>query len=124
MADTGVGIAPENLPRIFDPFFTTKPAGKGTGLGLAMVFGIVKQHEGWIECTSQPGHGACFDVYLPAHTGPVEAATAVAPSATLAAGRGEAVLLADDNEMLRSLGATILRQHGYQVLLAEDGQDA
>ena len=66
VADTGSGIAPENLPRIFDPFFTTKQPGKGTGLGLAMVFGIVKQHEGWVECRSEPGRGACFDVYLPA----------------------------------------------------------
>ncbi len=123
-ADTGCGVAPENLPRIFDPFFTTKQPGKGTGLGLAMVFGIVKQHEGWVECLSELGRGACFDVYLPALTGPAAAAPAVAPSAALTAGRGEVVLLADDNEMLRSLGATILRHHGYRVLLAEDGQEA
>ena len=123
-ADTGSGIAPENLPRIFDPFFTTKQPGKGTGLGLAMVFGIVKQHEGWVECRSEPGRGACFDVYLPALPGTAAAAPAVAPSAALTAGRGEVVLLADDNELLRSLGATILRHHGYRVLLAEDGQEA
>jgi signal transduction histidine kinase len=66
VADTGAGVAAENLPRIFDPFFTTKAPGKGTGLGLAMVFGIIKQHEGWIECHSEVGRGACFDVYLPA----------------------------------------------------------
>ena len=124
VADTGTGIAPENLPRVFDPFFTTKQPGKGTGLGLAMVFGIIKQHEGWVECRSEPGRGACFDVYLPAREAPAEAAPAVAPSIALTAGRGEVVLLADDNEMLRSLGATILRHHGYHVMLAEDGQQA
>ncbi|HVS40566.1 MAG TPA: ATP-binding protein, partial [Gemmataceae bacterium] len=123
VADTGTGIAPEDLPQIFDPFFTTKQPGKGTGLGLAMVFGIVKQHEGWIECRSEPGRGACFDVYLPALAG-AQAGPAVAPSTALTAGSGETVLLADDNEMLRSLGATILRRHSYRVLLAEDGQAA
>jgi PAS domain S-box-containing protein len=123
VADTGTGIAAEDLPRIFDPFFTTKAPGKGTGLGLAMVFGIVKQHEGWIECSSKFGRGACFDVYLPRLAAPAEAAPVVA-SAVLQAGRGETVLLADDNEMLRSLGATILRQHGYRVLLAVDGKEA
>ncbi len=124
VADTGTGIAPENLPRIFDPFFTTKPQGKGTGLGLAMVFGIVKQHEGWVECRSEPGRGATFDVYLPALSAPAAVAPPVAPSAALATGRGEVVLLADDNEMLRALGATILRRHGYRPLLAQDGQEA
>ena len=63
--DEGHGIPPEVLPRIYDPFFTTKEVGKGTGLGLAVVFGIVKQHRGWIECRSVVGQGACFDVYLP-----------------------------------------------------------
>ena len=63
--DGGHGIPPEILPRIFDPFFTTKEVGKGTGLGLSVVFGIVKQHRGWIECRSTVGAGTCFDVYLP-----------------------------------------------------------
>jgi signal transduction histidine kinase len=65
--DTGHGIPPEILPRIFDPFFTTKEQGKSAGLGLAMVFGIVKQHQGWIECASTVGAGTCFTVYLPRH---------------------------------------------------------
>ena len=126
VADTGVGISVENLPRIFDPFFTTKQLGKGTGLGLAMVFGIVKQHDGWIECRSEAGRGACFDVYLPrlAEGATVDASPPSAPSATLKSGLGQSVLLVDDNEMFASLGGAILRQHGYNVLLAEDGPDA
>ena len=124
VADTGVGILAENLPRIFDPFFTTKPSGKGTGLGLAMVFGIVKQHDGWVECRSEAGRGACFDVYLPRLENAAPAEAAAEPPASGKPGRGEVVLLADDNEMLRSLGAAMLKNNGYRVLLAEDGQQA
>jgi CheY-like chemotaxis protein len=134
VADTGTGVAPELLPRIFDPFFTTKPPGKGTGLGLAMVFGIVKQHEGWVECRSEPGRGTRFDVYLPAHEGPAgpspapavapTAAPAVAPPAAPGEGGGRSVLVADDNDLLRALATTILRRHGYRALAARDGLEA
>ena len=123
VADTGTGIPRELMPRIFDPFFTTKPPGKGTGLGLAMVFGIIKQHQGWVECHSDPGRGTRFDIYLPRlEGGSVPAAPAPAPAA--ARGGTETVLLADDNLMLRNLASAVLRSHGFQVVLAEDGQEA
>jgi PAS domain S-box-containing protein len=121
VSDTGCGIPAEVRERIFEPFFTTKGPGKGTGLGLAMVFGIVQQHRGWVECASEVGRGTCFDVYLPRVPAAAEApAAAPAPPA---AGR-ETVLLVDDEEMIRKLGGAILRRYGYEVLLAEDGQRA
>jgi len=67
--DNGQGIAPEVLPHIFEPFFTTKPPGQGTGLGLATVYGIIRQHNGWVECASRQGQGVCFDIYLPRANG-------------------------------------------------------
>ncbi len=123
VSDTGMGIPAEVRPRIFEPFFTTKGPGQGTGLGLAMVFGIVTQHQGWIECASDTGHGTRFDIYLPRHlegaATPTSAAPAPAPS-----GGTETLLLVDDEAMIRNLGRTILQRYGYRVLLAEDGQQA
>ncbi len=120
--DTGHGIPAEILPRIFDPYFTTKEAGKGTGLGLAMVFGIVKQHQGWIVCRSEPGQGACFEVYLPRYRGGPAADAPAGPAAP--AGGSETVLLVDDNPLIRDVGRLILESYGYRVLLAEDGARA
>jgi PAS domain S-box-containing protein len=119
--DSGTGIAPDVLPHIFEPFFTTKEVGRGTGLGLAMAFGIVKQHEGWIECTSTLNQGACFDIYLPrAYSGPTESpAIPQAPR-----GGTEVILLVEDEANLRQVGSAILGGYGYYVLLAENGQDA
>ncbi len=119
--DTGQGIAPEVLPRIFEPFFTTKGPGKGTGLGLAMVFGIVRQHQGWLTCHSVPGHGTRFDLYLPRLESTEEQASSPAPSPSGAAGT---VLVVEDQEMLRTLASTLLRRNGFAVLLAEDGPHA
>jgi len=119
--DTGSGIPPEILPRIFEPFFTTKEAGKGTGLGLATVFGIVKQHRGWLTVSSEPGQGTTFQVYLPA--------IIVAPAAPAAApakprGGTETILLAEDEESVRHTMRTILERSGYIVLAAASGAEA
>ena len=122
--DTGTGIAPENLRRIFEPFFTTKEIGKGTGLGLAMVFGIVRQHDGWIEVESTVGAGTCFRILLPA----VPAAAPVTvqhPSKSAAPnGGGETVLLVEDEPAVREFAVAVLRSHGYRVLQAASGVDA
>jgi two-component system, cell cycle sensor histidine kinase and response regulator CckA len=123
VADSGCGMTDEVRARVFEPFFTTKGPGKGTGLGLAMVFGIVKQHYGWIDVLSVPGRGTTFDIYLPRHLPKVEPDAGPAPP-TLPTRGTETVLLADDQELIRNLGRTILERYGYRVLLAEDGQAA
>ncbi len=122
--DTGCGIAPGDLQRIFEPFFTTKEVGHGTGLGLAMAFGIVQQHQGWIEVESVVGSGTCFRILLPAV--PHAAAVVAEPlGRTTAACRGsETVLLVEDEPAVRELAATILRGSGYRVLQACSGVDA
>ena len=122
--DTGCGIPPENLQRVFEPFFTTKSAGHGTGLGLAMAFGIVKQHAGWIEVESTVDVGTCFRILLPAV--PVEV---LAPAGRLAktasAGRGsETLLLVEDEASVREFAVAVLRNLGYRVLQACSGVDA
>src|SRR5260370_19937270 len=121
--DSRHGIPPEIRPHIFEPFFTTKQPGKGTGLGLAMVFGIVKQHHGWIECYSEVNQGTRFDIFLPRL--PVTSPMVPASSQPHAnGGASETILFVDDEPMLRNLGRRILQQHGYQVPLAEDGRQA
>ncbi|HZT81820.1 MAG TPA: response regulator, partial [Gemmataceae bacterium] len=119
--DTGQGIAPEVRARLFEPFFTTKGPGQGTGLGLAVVRGIVQQHQGWVECASAVGQGTCFDVYLPRDVTPEAAPPPQPPPAD--PGR-PMVLLADDEPALRELGRTILQAHGFDVLLAANGEEA
>jgi PAS domain S-box-containing protein len=124
VSDSGHGIPADIRARIFEPFFTTKSAGKGTGLGLAMVYGIVQQHQGWIECYSEVGTGTRFDVYLPRHTVLAAGAEVAAPEKRAPRGGRETILLADDEPMIRTLGRTILQRYGYRVLLAEDGVEA
>jgi len=118
VADTGVGISPENLERIFDPFFTTKAKGKGTGLGLSMVFGIVKNHGGCIDVRSEAGAGTVVRVYLPesSEVAPEEAAMDTA----LPRGRGR-ILLVDDQEPVREVAKDMLEALGYEVITAADG---
>ena len=123
MSDTGTGIAPEHLPRIFEPFFTTKEPDKGTGLGLATVYGIVKQHQGWIELSSQLGAGTRFDIFLPAIPAPVPTAGVRAAQANVRGG-SEGVLVVEDDFALRAITQQLLETHGYRVWKAESAQEA
>ncbi|HXH06610.1 MAG TPA: PAS domain S-box protein, partial [Vicinamibacterales bacterium] len=123
VADTGCGIPPEALEKIFEPFFTTKEAGQGTGLGLATVHGIVKQHDGWTEAESTPGAGTIFRVFLPVATSATEAVEEPPPPAPLRGG-SETILAVEDEEALRRLVKTALERFGYRVLVASSGVDA
>ncbi|HLF56296.1 MAG TPA: response regulator, partial [Thermoanaerobaculia bacterium] len=122
VTDTGVGMTPEVAARIFEPFFTTKGPGKGTGLGLATVFGIVKQSGGHVEVYTELGAGTCFKIYLPR----VEDAPEVsAPPSAEPSPRGhETVLLVEDEPAVRNIGRIALERHGYRVLEAGDGAAA
>ena len=123
VSDTGTGIAPEHLPRIFEPFFTTKDPGKGTGLGLATVHGIVKQHQGWIEVSSKPGQGTTFRILLPAIAAPAQPAEA--PPAEPEPPRGtETVLLVEDEYAVRLITRRVLEGHGYKVWEARTAPEA
>jgi len=123
--DTGCGMDEVTRARIFEPFFTTKDIGKGTGLGLATVFNIARQHHGWVEVLSQPGCGSSFVVYLPAHTQPLPQSQAVAPlAAAITVGGSERILIVEDEEMLRELAREILNDSGYQILEAASGREA
>jgi CheY-like chemotaxis protein len=123
VADSGCGIPPEVLPRIFEPFFTTKEVGKGTGLGLATVYGIVKQHEGWIEVESAVKQGTTFKLFFPASVVPVKSAAA-ASSPSPVAGGNESIFLVEDEPALRKLTRTVLQRYGYRVITAVSGADA
>ena len=123
VTDTGCGMTQSVLGRIFEPFFTTKDVGKGTGLGLASVYGIVKQHEGWVEVESEVGCGSCFRVFLPAGAGPLNN-PAVPGSAEVIIGGTETILLVEDEPPLRQMVALCLRKLGYQVLESANGPEA
>jgi two-component system cell cycle sensor histidine kinase/response regulator CckA len=123
VTDTGVGMDEATQAQIFEPFFTTKDPGKGTGLGLALVYGIVKQSGGDIAVSSQPGRGSTFRILLPASTG-IASAPAAAPAPAAAAGGSETVLLVEDDALVRDLVRTVLHKQGYTVLEAAHGREA
>ncbi len=122
VSDTGHGMDTKTMERMFEPFFTTKEIGRGTGLGLAIVYGIVKQHNGHIAVHSEVGEGTTFGVYIPAIE--AEAETDVETTAVMPAFGTETVLLVDDEQFVRELGARILTKHGYTVLQAINGREA
>jgi len=123
VADTGTGMPPDVLERMFEPFFTTKPIGQGTGLGLAVVFGIVQGHHGWIDCESEVGKGTRIDVLLPraAVSTPGSKSTS---DENLPLGHGETILLVDDEALVRDVARNTLSGLGYHVLTARDGVEA
>jgi PAS domain S-box-containing protein len=123
VSDTGMGMSAETLAHIFEPFFTTKELGKGTGLGLATVYGVVKQSDGYVWVDSELGRGSSFKVYLPLIEEPVRGPEAVAPASESFRG-SETVLVVEDADALRKLSVTLLKQYGYHVLSAANGAQA
>ncbi len=123
--DTGCGMDESVQANLFEPFFSTKAPGKGTGLGLATVYGIIKQHDGWIEAQSQPGQGALFKVFLPATAAQGAQAPRPAPGATAKVKGGtETILVAEDEETVRWLIRNTLKRQGYKILEASSGHEA
>lgn len=123
VTDTGEGIPPDIMPHIFEPFFTTKPQGQGTGLGLAQVYGIIKQHEGYIDAVSTPGEGTRFDIYLPLAT-KAELDHSSVTAQVSGNGTGETILVVEDDDATRAAVSEILESYGYSVLSVPDGQCA
>jgi signal transduction histidine kinase/ActR/RegA family two-component response regulator len=122
--DTGIGMDKEIIQHIFEPFFSTKGIGKGTGLGLSTVYGIVKQHKGWINVYSEPGRGSAFKVYLPAFPGKPEHETKKMISLEELKGNGERILLVEDEERVREFIRSALTENGYIVFEATDAKEA
>ncbi|MEZ4328274.1 MAG: PAS domain-containing protein [Polyangiales bacterium] len=123
VVDQGVGIAPPDLEHVFAPFFTTKAAGKGTGLGLAMVYGFATQHGGFVRATSELGHGATFEVWIPVRVD-AEGTSEAGADVAVPLGKGETVLVADDDKAVRHVMQRTLERGGYKVLCAADGLEA
>ncbi|HEV2393337.1 MAG TPA: ATP-binding protein [Verrucomicrobiae bacterium] len=124
VTDTGCGMDAFTQTRIFEPFFTTKEVGKGTGLGLATVYGIVRQHEGWIEVFSEPGRGASFSVFFPASSQAAGPKALEATSSTPVRGGEETILIVEDEPVLRDMAHVILQDCGYHILEAASGRQA
>lgn len=122
--DTGCGMDAKTLARVFEPFFSTKEVGRGTGLGLATVYGIAKQHQGWVEVTSEVGRGTTFRVFFPALNAVAVETDDQNDSLMIARGGRETILLVEDEPMLRELVAKVLKEYDYRVLEAETGVEA
>lgn len=123
MSDTGTGMTADVQAHIFEPFFTTKQAGKGTGLGLATVYGIIKQHYGAIQCHSTPGCGTRFDIYLPMASEQPQTGTQV-KSGSVPVHGSERIMVVEDEEALRKMIKVTLERHGYRVITASHGEEA
>jgi len=123
VADNGCGMSVEQMTHLFEPFYTTKEEGKGTGLGLAMVFGAVKTHQGYIDVESEPGKGSHFHIYLPLQN-EEQLTTVPQPVANIIMGNGEVILIVDDSDEVRSSSRTVLESMNYSVIEAADGMEA
>lgn len=124
VSDTGCGMDTYVITRIFEPFFTTKDVGKGTGLGLATVYGIVKQHAGWVEVASQPNQGTTFNIFFPASSQTVKSITEDTTPNVPVTGGNETILVVEDEPVLREMAQMLLEESGYHVLLANNGKEA
>lgn len=122
VTDSGKGMSRETLEKVFEPFYTTKEVGRGTGLGLAVVYGIVKQHNGFIHAYSELGRGSTFKIYLPLAKAPVE--EQVIEEVPVFVGGAEKLLIAEDNDEIRTFLKNIIERHGYSVIEASDGEEA
>lgn len=124
VSDSGVGIPAEDLDRVFDPFFTTKSLDKGTGLGLSTTYGIVKDHDGYINVESEPGKGTTFTIYLPAIESEDTEGSTRGFESGIPHGRGELILVVDDESMITDMARSILEEYKYRVLVANNGKEA
>jgi two-component system cell cycle sensor histidine kinase/response regulator CckA len=124
VSDTGVGMDEQIRGKIFEPFFSTKERTKGTGLGLAVVYGIVNSHHGFVDVASQPGQGSTFRLYFPIPTSSTAPIVHDEPRANEASGGNETILVAEDEEALRDLVQALLESKGYTILTASDGEQA
>ncbi len=124
ISDTGIGMNAETIRHIFEPFFTTKGVGKGTGLGLSVIYGIIKQHNGWIHVYSEPGEGSIFKIYLPAVFDKEKQSDLETAGKRFPKGKGERILVVEDEEMVRSFTRKALAKNGYKILTAANVEEA